>query len=175
MLDDLRARLANIDDPHQLFVHNLGAALTMENTVDTMLGKLAEMANSSDLKQQLRHHKEETQAQIRNLHQAFESLGEDAAERPCPTIEALEKEGEMLLTMTSDDLNDSVILGGCAETEHHEIAVYENLIVHANAHGHEDVVALLQENLEQEQHTLGEVLKATLKEAQKTGAKVRQR
>lgn len=175
MLDDLKARLSNIDDPHQLFLHHLGAALTMERTVDTMLGKHAEMANSSELKQQLRHHKEETQAQIRNLEQAFESLGEDVSEKPCPTIEALEKEGEMLLTMTSEDLNDSVILGGCAETEHHEIAVYENLIVHANAHGHEDVVALLQENLEQEQRTLGEVLKASLKDAQRSAAKVESR
>jgi ferritin-like metal-binding protein YciE len=59
-----------------------------------------------------------------------------------------------------------VILAGCAETEHHEIAVYENLIVHADALNHEDIVALLRENLEQEQHTLGEVLKATLKHAQ---------
>jgi ferritin-like metal-binding protein YciE len=58
-----------------------------------------------------------------------------------------------------------VILAGCAETEHHEIAVYENLIVHANAMGHEDVAGLLQENLDQEQHTLGEVLKASLKNA----------
>jgi DNA-directed RNA polymerase subunit L len=30
------------------------------------------------------------------------------------------------------------------------------------------VVALLRENLEQEQHTLGEVLKATLKQAQRS-------
>ena len=58
-------------------------------------------------------------------------------------------------------------LAGCAETEHHEIAVYESLIVHATALGHEDVVALFQENLEQEQHTLGEVLKATVKLAGK--------
>jgi ferritin-like metal-binding protein YciE len=167
MLDDLKARLTNIDDPHQLFLHNLGACLTMENTVDTMLGKLIEAANGAELKQQLRHHREETQAQIRNLHQAFQSLGEEPAETPCPVIEAIEKEGELNLTMVSDDLNDAVILGGCAETEHHEIAVYENLIVHASAHGHDDVVALLQENLEQEQHTLGEVLKATVKEAEK--------
>jgi ferritin-like metal-binding protein YciE len=73
----------------------------------------------------------------------------------------------MRLAMVSEDLTDSVILAGAAETEHHEIAVYENLIVHANAHGHEDVVALLQENLEQEQQTLGKVLKASLKEASK--------
>jgi len=89
---------------------------------------------------------------------------------PCAAIEGIEKEGQMNLTMTADDLNDAVILAGCAETEHHEIAVYENLIVHADAMGHTDVVALLQENLEQEQHTLGEVLKATLKEAQRARA-----
>ena len=72
------------------------------------------------------------------------------------------------LKLAADELNDAVILAGCAETEHHEIAVYENLIVHADAMGHDDVVALLRENLEQEQHTLGEVLKATLKTAQRS-------
>jgi len=76
MLDDLKARITNIDDPHTLFVHNLGAALTMENTVDDMLGQLIEAANDAELKQKLRHHKEETQSQIRNLHQAFQSLGQ---------------------------------------------------------------------------------------------------
>jgi ferritin-like metal-binding protein YciE len=170
MLDDLKARMTSIEDPHALFLHDLGAALTMENTVDEMLGRLIEAANDSELKQQLRHHREETQAQIRNLHQAFQALGEEAKELPCPAIEGIEKEGQMNLTMVADDLNDAVILAGAAETEHHEIAVYENLIVHADAMGHEDVVALLRENLEQEQHTLGEVLKATLKEAQRASA-----
>src|SRR3954468_5331335 len=165
MLDDLKARMTNIDDPHQLFLHNLGAALTMENTVDTMLGKLIEAANDSELKQQLRHHREETQGQIRNLRQAFQSLGQEPDEQPCPAIEGIEKEGEMNLKMSADELNDAIILAGCAETEHHEIAVYENLIVHAGAMGHDDVVALLRENLEQEQHTLGEVLKASVKQA----------
>ena len=156
--------------PHELFVHELGACLTMEKTVEGMLGKLVEEANDSELKQQLRHHREETQAQIRNLHQAFEALGEDAETKPCPAIEGIEKEGEANLKLAADELNDAVILAGCAETEHHEIAVYENLIVHADALGQEDVVALLRENLEQEQHTLGEVLKATLKTAQSSGA-----
>src|SRR3954454_3587114 len=155
-----------LTSPQELFVHSLGACLTMENTVDEMLGKLTDQANDSELKQQLRHHREETQAQIRNLHQAFEALGMQPDERPCPAIEGIEKEGEANLKMADDSLTDDVILAGCAETEHHEIAVYENLIVHAGAMGHEDIVALLRENLEQEQHTLGEVLKATIKNAQ---------
>ena len=171
MLDDLKAKMTSIDDPKALFTHNLGAALTMENTVNDMLAQLIEAANGSELKQQLRHHKEETEAQIRNLKQAFQSLGQEAKEMPCPAIEGIEKEGQMNLTMAADDLKDAVILNGCSETEHHEIAVYESLIVAADAMGHEDVVALLRENLEQEQHTLGEVLKGMLKHAQRDAAK----
>jgi ferritin-like metal-binding protein YciE len=177
MLDDLKDKASEftgnkpkIENPKELFVYDLGATLQMEETVEGMLGKLVEKANDSELKKQLRHHREETQAQIRNLHQAFKSLGLEPTTNPCPAIEGIEKEGEANLKMTDESLHDDVILAGCAETEHHEIAVYENLIVHAGSLGHEDVVALLTENLEQEQHTLGEVLKATLKTAQSSGA-----
>ena len=163
MLDDMIGR-TKIENNHELFIHNLGACLTMENTVEEMLGKLVEQAKSSQLKQQLRHHRDETQSQIRNIHAAFSALGREADEKPCPAIEGIEKEGEANLKMVADELNDLVILAGCAETEHHEIAVYESLIVHADAMGHEDVIPLLRENLEQEQHTLGEVLKATIKQ-----------
>ena len=50
-----------------------------------------------------------------------------------------------------------MILGGAAKTEHHEIAVYNGLIMKADALGEEDVANLLRENLEQEEHTLREV------------------
>jgi ferritin-like metal-binding protein YciE len=59
-----------------------------------------------------------------------------------------------------------VILSGAADTEHHEISVYEGLITKADAMGDQDVVALLQENLEQEQHTLEEVKRASRQLAQ---------
>jgi ferritin-like metal-binding protein YciE len=159
-----------IHSPQELFIHQLGAALTMENTIEEMLGELIDHANDSQLRQQLRHHREETQAQIRNLHQVFEALGEEPDEQPCPAIEGIEKEGQTNLKMTEEELHDAVILSGAAQTEHHEIAVYEDLIAHADAMGEEDVVALLRENLEQEQATLGKVLKATLKIARRATA-----
>jgi ferritin-like metal-binding protein YciE len=168
VLDDMKSKA---DNARELFIFNLGAALTMEQTVEAMLGRLADQANDGKLKQQLRHHREETQAQIRNLHQVFQSLGEEPATNPCPAIKGIESEGEAQLRMVPDGLDDAVILGGCGQTEHHEIAVYENLILHANAMGEEDVVVLLQENLEQEQHTLGEVLKASLQQAQRVSAR----
>ena len=45
-------------------------------------------------------------------------------------------------------------VAGVCETEHHEIAVYEGLITKAEAMGEQDIVALLQENLEQEEAAL---------------------
>ena len=157
-----------LNSPQELFHYKLGAALKMENTVLEMLGSLEEEAKSEQLKQQFRHHAEETETQIRNIEQAFSAIGEEPDDSPCPAIEGLDKEGKANIKKADDVVVDAVILSGAAETEHHEIAVYEGLITDAQAMGKDDVVQLLQQNLEQEQHTLGEVLKATLKHAQQS-------
>ena len=143
-----------IETPQELFVHKLGGALTMEKTILDMLPQLEEAANDPQLKQSLRQHHEETQGHVANLERAFEALGAEVDDSPCPAIEGLEKEGQANLKMVDDSLNDHVIIGGVTETEHHEIAVYEGLITKAEAMGEQDIVALLQENLENEQATL---------------------
>jgi ferritin-like metal-binding protein YciE len=160
-----------IETPKQLFTFKVGAALTMEHTVLDMLGELQEKAQSPELKQQLSHHADETRQQIANLEQVFTAIGEEPEKQPCPAIEGIEKEGQANIKMTDDSLVDAVILAGAGETEHHEIAVYEGLITHAEAMGEQDVVALLQENLEQEQHTLEEVKRATQTMAQQTATR----
>jgi ferritin-like metal-binding protein YciE len=149
--------MPEIGDPRQLFQHKLGAALTMERTVLEMLKTNEQKAQDNEIKQQFAHHREETQGQIRNLEQAFSALGSDPQTQPCPTIDGLKTEAEQMISKTSGQLVDAVLVDGAAETEHHEIAVYEGLITNAEAMGEQDVVALLQENLEQEQHTLKEV------------------
>ena len=157
--------MAQISSPPELFTHKLGAALTMEQTVLQMLSTLEQKAQNPELKEQFAHHRDETEQQISNLQQVFSALGEQAETQPCPAIDGLKEEGEQMISQTSDELIDAVLLSGAAETEHHEIAVYEGLITHADEMGHDDVVALLQENLEQEEHTLKEVEKATKKQA----------
>jgi ferritin-like metal-binding protein YciE len=149
-----------LNTPRELFTYKLGAALTMENDVLKMLGDLEEQSQSEQLKQQFRHHADETRQQITNIEQAFVALGEEPDDSPCPAIEGLEKEAKANIKKTDDSLVDIVITSGAAETEHHEIAVYEGLITQAQAMGKEDIVQLLQQNLEQEQHTLEEVKQA---------------
>jgi ferritin-like metal-binding protein YciE len=149
-----------ITDAKQFLLHKLGATLTMEETIGGMLTELEGKANEGELKEQLSHHRDETQGQIANLTQAFSALGREPERQPCPVIEGLQTEGKETLQQTSPELYDAVILAGCAEVEHHEIAVYDGLIELADQLGEDDVVALLKENLEQEEHTLKEVEKA---------------
>jgi ferritin-like metal-binding protein YciE len=156
-----------IETPRELYIHKLGAALKMERTILDMLPQLEEHANDEQLKQSLRQHYEQTERHVSNLERAFQALGADVDESACPAIEGLEKEGQANLKMVDDSLNDHVIIGGVTETEHHEIAVYEGLITKAEAMDEQDVVALLQENLEQEQ--------ATLQKAQQMGQQLAKR
>jgi ferritin-like metal-binding protein YciE len=156
-----------IESPRELYIHKLGAALKMENTILEMLPQLEEHANNAQLEQALAHHRQETERHVANLERAFQALGEEPDDSSCPAIEGLEKEGQANLKMVDDSLNDNVIVSGVCETEHHEIAVYEGLIVNAEAMGEQDIVALLQENLEQE--------KEALRKAEQIGQQLAQR
>ena len=146
-----------LNNQRELFGHKLGSALTMEQDVLDMLGNLEDKAQRTELKQQFHHHAEETRQQIDNIEQVFRALGEEPDESPSPVTKALDKEAKADIKMADDSVVDAVILTGAAETEHHEIAVYESLITQAEELGQPDAVRLLQQNLEIEQHTLEEV------------------
>ncbi len=152
--------MASVETPTELFVHKLGAAVTMEETILEMLEQLEDEASDPKLKKDLRQHHQETRQQVQNLHRIFEALGEQPEKQSCPAIDGLQKEGEQLIKGVDDALVDSVILGGVIETEHHEIAVYDGLIIQAEQMGDDDVVALLHENLEQEEAALDKAVKA---------------
>jgi ferritin-like metal-binding protein YciE len=161
LFDEAKGRLfGHISKPGELLEFKLGAALTMENTVLKMLGRLESEAQGGEVKELLRHHADETRGHVRNVEQAFAALGVEADDKPCPTIGALEKEGKAYLKMADDNMVDAVILCGAAETEHHEIGVYENLITLAESLGEEGVVARLRDSLEQERHALEKASRA---------------
>ena len=151
----------HLNTPEELYNYKLGSALKMEQTTLDMLDANAENAHDAQLTQLFRHHQDETRQQIANIEQAFAAFGWEPDDSPCLAMEALEKEAKMDVKKTDDALVDHVLLMGAAETEHLEIAMYEGLITEARGMGRDDVVRLLQQNLEQEQHTLEEVKSAT--------------
>ena len=149
-----------LKNPREVFGHKLGSALTMEHDALEMLGDLEDKAQRDELKRQFSHHADETRQQIANIEQAFRAMGEEPDDSPCPAIKGLEADAKADIKMADDSVVDDVILAGAAATEHHEIAVYETLITHAEELGEPEVVQLLEQNLEQEQHTLEEITTA---------------
>lgn len=149
--------MAQISNPQQLFEYKLGTALGTERKVQTMLRTLEEEAQLPELKQGFGRHLEETEGQIRNLEQAIQSAGGDGTAHQDPIVDGIKQHAEQMLGRVDEQLVDAILVGGATHTEHHEIAMYEGLITMANAMGLEDVVALLEENLEQEQRTLQEL------------------
>jgi ferritin-like metal-binding protein YciE len=158
--------MAKLETPTELFAYKLGAALTMEETILGMLENLQEQATDSTLRKNLQQHHAETQKHVQNLRRIFDALGVEAEKQDCPAIEGLEEEGKRMIKQVDDELVDDVILSGVIETEHHEIAVYDGLIIRAEQMDDQDVVALLQENLEQEEGALDKAVKSAEQMAQ---------
>jgi ferritin-like metal-binding protein YciE len=88
---------------------------------------------------------------------ALQLFGWDVDTSSCPAIEGLEKEAKAITKKADDTIVDLILLQGAVEVEHHEIGVYENLIINAEEMDRDDVVDVLKQNLEVEQHTLDEV------------------
>jgi ferritin-like metal-binding protein YciE len=149
--------MAQLSDPQELFAYKLGTALAAERKVHTELGKMEREAQLPELKQGFARHREETEQQIRNVEQALEAIGAPTTAHDDLVAKAIAQQAEQMLGRVDESLVDAVLAAGAAETEHHEIAMYDGLIAMAGKMGQEDVVALLQENLEQELQTLREI------------------
>lgn len=148
-----------MNDPRELFLHELGDVLYAEQTLVKTLPKLQREASDDELAEGFGKHLEETRQQVKNLEQAFEALGEKAKAEKCPGIEGIKKEHDEFVSneSPSPEVLDAFLTGAGARTEHYEIAAYEGLITMAEAMGEDDVARLLNENLAQEQNALRKI------------------
>ena len=163
--------MPELNDPKQLFALKLSKTYASEQEILNALQTLQKEANDEELASRFEHHAQETEQHIQNLQQAFSALGEEPQQIKPRVAEGLRLDHDDFMKQSpSPELVDAFLVGAAAATEHHEIAEYETLITMAQAMGQEDVVALLQENLEQEQHTLQEVQSAAQRLAQQVAS-----
>jgi len=148
-----------MNDPRELFLHELGDVLYAEQTLVKTLPKLQEEASDDELAEGFGTHLEETRQHVKNLEQAFEALGEPAKAEKCPGIEGIRKEHDEFVSNESPsaEVLNAFLTGAGARTEHYEIAAYEGLITMAEAMGEDEVARLLNENLAQEQNALRKI------------------
>ena len=151
-----------MDEPRELFLHELGDLLFAENTLIKALPKLAKEASDAELQKGFESHLEETKQHAANLKQVFKVIGEPAKAEKCPAIEGITKEHDEFMSQEnpSPAVCDMFLTGSGARAEHYEIAAYNGLITMAQALGEKDAVPLLQENLKQEEAALAKLEKA---------------
>jgi ferritin-like metal-binding protein YciE len=147
---------STMSDPRDLFLHELGDVLYAERTLVKALPKLQEEASDDELRMGFEQHLEETRQHVKNVEQAFATLGEKPTAEKCPGIDGIKKEHDEFVAKESpsQDVLDSFLTGAGARTEHYEIAAYEGLMTMAEAMGETDVAQLLSQNLEQERSAL---------------------
>ncbi len=159
--------MPEITSPRQLFTYKLSTVLASEREILKTLKQLRKEANDPELAQLFEHHAQETEQHVANVEQAFEALGEQPQEPKPRVVERLVLEHDDFKKQSpSPEVLDAFLIGAATATEHHEIAAYQTLITMASTMGQEDVVTLLEENLEQEQHTLQEVERTATRFAQ---------
>ena len=144
----------------QVFHYKLGLALTMEYDSFDMLGEMEKAALRSDVRDLFHDHAHGTRQQIENLRQSFSLLGVEANQTPSPASKGLAKEARSFITKTDDAVLDGVLLSGGLELAHYETAVYEGLVIQAQAMGTAGIAELLNQNLGQEKAAIEEI-KAT--------------
>ena len=138
---------------HDLFVHTLGDIYYAENQILKALPKMAEKANSEDLREAFEQHLEETRGQVQRLEQVFQLVQQPAKGEKCDAIEGIIKEADGLIQEIEDaEVRDAGMLAAAQAVEHYEISRYGTLIAWAEELGLDDAIDLLEENLEEEKN-----------------------
>ncbi len=118
--------------------------------------KLRDTAISGHLKTAFNEHLQQTKVHVTRLEAVFQTIGEPAVGRQCPTIDRIAKESDELAADATEDLvqQDMALLCTGQKAEHYEIATYDGLIMLAKALDYTDLVETLEETLAEEEANL---------------------
>ncbi len=136
-----------------LFLHSLHDVYFAEKAITKSLPDMIKKASNEDLQTALEKHLEETEWHVDRLKDIFEILELPAKAEECPAIEGIIKEAKETMKEVEDAvLLDIVIIWMSQKIENYEIWTYRSLIEYAKALEYSDVLEILQETLEEEQH-----------------------
>ena len=136
----------------ELFLDEMKDMYWSEQHLMNTLPKLVKGVTSTDLKQAILNHLEQTKTHLTRLETAFQSLGERAAPVKCLAMECLLKEMETVLSETGEETEvlDIAIITVAQKMEHYEIASYGALKTIAAALGFTEIAELFGTTLEEE-------------------------
>jgi ferritin-like metal-binding protein YciE len=134
--------------------HAMKDLLSAEKQFRDALPKLAEAAESKELADAFREHREQTVVHIERLERGFDLLGKAARSETCEAAKGLVAEGKSAIEEKGGgEAKDLLLTGAGRKVEHYEIVSYADAVEQAMALGLDDLAALLAETLDEERQT----------------------
>ncbi|MGB7036742.1 MAG: ferritin-like domain-containing protein [Xanthobacteraceae bacterium] len=134
-----------------LFVHTLRDIYYAEKQIVKALPDMIQKATDPQLKQGFQSHLRETENHVKRLEQVFELTGKKAQGVDCPAIDGIIKEAnEVAGEVDKKTVMDAALIAAAQAVEHYEMTRYGTLIAWAKQLGHNDVVTLLNQTLDEE-------------------------
>jgi ferritin-like metal-binding protein YciE len=145
---------------NDLFHDTLKDIYYAERKILKALPKMARAAESDELRAAFEKHRDETEGQIERLQQVFEILGKRAQGKTCDAIEGIIAEGEEIMDeFKGTAALDAGLIAAAQAVEHYEMARYGTLKRWAEMLDMKDAAKLLDETLQQESKTDGDLSK----------------
>lgn len=136
------------------FEHALGDMYDAEHRFYDAQQEMSNKTDSAELRTLLEQHNQQTKGHIANLEHVFRLLDKEPRRVKCEAAVGLVVEGERTMRDAgTPEIMNWVIATAQAKIEHYEIASYRGLIIGAEIMKNEEIAALLQTNLRQEEGT----------------------
>jgi ferritin-like metal-binding protein YciE len=143
--------IMTVKNLNDLFYETLKDIYYVEKKLVKTLPKMSKKASSSELKQAIDDHLQETEGQVDRLERIFEELDKRAIAKKCEALDGLVSEAEEVMGEVEDKQTlDAAIISSAQTVEHYEISRYGTLATWAKQLGMDDVASLLDETLEEE-------------------------
>jgi ferritin-like metal-binding protein YciE len=134
-----------------LFHDTLKDIYFAEKKILSALPKMAQAAQSDELRAAFEHHEAETQVHVSRLEQVFEQIDQAPHGKTCDAILGIVAEAqEVMKEYKGKPALDAGLLAAAQAVEHYEIARYGTLKTWASELGLNDAVALLEATLAEE-------------------------
>src|ERR1700710_1462844 len=134
-----------------LFLDNLKDIYYAEKQILKALPKMADAAQSDELRAGFKEHRDETEGHVERLEQIFGLLGKPARGKTCDAILGIVEEGkEIMQEFSGTDALDAGLIAAGQAVEHYEIARYGTLKTWAEQLGMTEAVPLLEATLNEE-------------------------
>jgi ferritin-like metal-binding protein YciE len=143
-----------MNDLEKLFLGELADIYDGEHQLTKALPKMADMAQSNELRSAFRSHLEETKRHAERLEQVFRTCNQSPRRKTCKGLAGIIDEGELVATeFKENSALDAALVSAAQKTEHYEMTSYGALCTWAKELGNQQALSLLKENLREEKET----------------------